>query len=158
MSSILSHLSMADTTRTGGFVLGLAGTTIGDGVQRALTTTVYDWLDAHPLLSWLITHPIYTIAGILLALLLLSGLLRAFGRMSEQVWIFILRSPFRLTQWIFRTTTALFIARLPMAQAKEPTSQERIAEILTRLEALRQEQDSLMQEIKTILLSEKPLT
>jgi predicted PurR-regulated permease PerM len=142
---------MADTTGTGCSVLGFAGTALGGGVQRALTTSVYDWLDAHPLLSWLISHPLYTIAGILLTLLLLSGLLRAFGRMSEQVWIFILRSPFRLTQWIFKTTTAVFIAKLPATQVKEQNTQERLAEILTRLETLRQEQDSLMQEIKTIL-------
>jgi hypothetical protein len=145
---------------TGNQVIGKGAETVGsakaviiDSAEKTLNATVYNWMDTHPLISWFLTHPLYTIGVVLLTLLLLSGLLRAVGRITEKVWLFILHSPFKLGKWLLGLGTKTFITGSTTSSSKN-TSQARLAEILSRLEAIRKEQDSLMHEVEAILTLE----
>lgn len=149
-------------TETGSQVMGKGAETVGsaktaiiDGAQKTLNATVYNWLNTHPLLSWFLTHPLYTIGAILLTLLLFSGLFRAFGRLSEQAWVFILHSPFKLSKWLLGFGTKTLVTRPTITNSSKSDSQARLVEIMSRLENIRQEEDILMQEVKTILSLEK---
>lgn len=131
-----------------------ASNTVGKGVTDAVGMSLQNWLNAHPLIHWVVDHPLWTVGFVVLAIFLFWGLLRAIARFIEQLWLVILRSPLLLFRWILgmgtRTYEQLAGAKdLPVpAQVK---SQERLTEILTRLETLRQEQDALLQEVRSLL-------
>jgi len=139
----------------GAEAVGSSKTGIVDGVQKALNGTVYGWLNTHPLLSWFATHPLYAIGVFLFTLLLLSGLLKAFGSITEHAWVFILRSPFKLGKRLLGIGTKTLANRSTIVNSSKNNPQEQLAEILSRLEVIQQEQDVLMQQAKRILALEK---
>lgn len=130
------------------------------GFLDSLIAPVQDWLNQYPLLLWLTTHPWWLLATVLLILFLLSGLLRAIAGLTEKLWLALLGLPVTLVRWIWQSTFFLlsrpFASKPAIAQSNlvNPpifNSQDRLAEVLDRLESLRQEQDELLKEVKTLL-------
>lgn len=122
------------------------------GLQGTLTQPMADWLQAHPLLAWGIDHPLWTLAGLFVVLLLLSGLLQAIARFTEQIWIWILRSPVLLIQWLVAIGLR-WMQRKPAAPIATP-KQQRLTVILQKLEAMRQEQEELLKEVRALLVED----
>lgn len=139
---------------------------------ESLTAPIWDWLNQYPVLYWLTLHPIWLLVTLVTLLFLLSGLLGAIARLTERLWLAILRSPITLIRWIWRGSlfllSRLFTAKstaAPSVSVKSSvvtlgaasltpgalTSQDRLTEVLNRLEALRQEQDELLREVKLLL-------
>ncbi|NEQ23711.1 MAG: hypothetical protein F6K28_32130 [Microcoleus sp. SIO2G3] len=122
-------------------------------LEGALTQPIADWLQAHPIFAWGIDHPLLTLGLLLIVLLLLSGLLKAIARFTEQIWIWLLRSPLMLIQWLFAIALQ-WIRRKPLALPAVTPKQERLTLILQKLETMRQEQDELLQEVRALLAAE----
>lgn len=132
---------------------------ISESIERAIGTYFTQWLSAHPYLAWTIAHPLLGIGLLLLTIFSLWGLIKAIGRAIEQVWLLLLTTPFRLLQPIFgliwRSIRRIFghtsSSNDRLASSAVPTpSAERIDRIVARLQALRQEQDILLQELATL--------
>jgi hypothetical protein len=132
-------------------------------IEHAVSSYFSQWLAQHPYLAWSIGHPLPSLGLVLVAILLLWGLIKAIGRGVEQIWIFLLKTPFKLLQPIFSriwgsiwrrlgntsyTTDALTndLAVKP-AHSNVP---ERVDLILDRLHALNQEQQILLGELSTL--------
>jgi hypothetical protein len=115
---------------------------------KSLSAPFQAWLEQHPILSWLASHPLWLLAIILLTLFLLSGLLRAVASLTEQFWLLLLRLPILMVQWVWQGSLLLL---RPIRPKAEPSAPNRLAELLERLETLRQEEEDLMQEIKSLL-------
>jgi hypothetical protein len=141
------------------------GVRIGEwrhGMQEVFTQPFDVWLADHGNIAWAIAHPIPALGLLLLSLvmgfLLLQGFLRAIARLTEQAWFGLLQAPFKLVQWLLRLLVRPF-QRSPMLAALAPTSatskQERLTQLVKKLEAMRQEQDELLQEVKAILSLEE---
>lgn len=106
-----------------------------------------------------------------LAILILLGLLKALGRFFEKAWLLVLQAPIRLIRFVFGSVyqfiKGLFArnnlvieSKITPVDLKRLSSQslaqkERLAEIISRLDALNQEQSKLIQEAATILNSEE---
>jgi hypothetical protein len=60
-----------------------------------------------------------------------------------------LRSPLRLSQWIFRGSPHLVMGLFRLKPKDDPKKQ--LKEILDRLEELRQEEDKLLEQVKKFL-------
>jgi cell shape-determining protein MreC len=129
-----------------------------DSISQTLLEPVFKsvqtWMAAHPVISWVMSHPLWAIALFFIALLLSWGLLGAIARLIQQVWLLILQAPLKLFHWLFNSLFHAFSTRV--LKAGEPTMleqrEQRLLETLNRLEALQQEQEQLMQEVKTILM------
>ncbi len=126
-----------------------------------IVNPVRDWLTQHPLWNWLLLHPLWLLGLVVLVLFLFAGLMGAIAHLTETIWLTVLRLPIRLTQWIFWGVVQLFklpfTPRLNGKKTDPVQSQERLTEILDRLEALRQEQDQLMAEVRSIMTVQKPI-
>jgi small-conductance mechanosensitive channel len=123
------------------------------GFWGSLTQPIQDWLLAHPFGNWLLTHPLWAIGLVLIALLLLSGLFGAIAQLTQTLWIVLLRSPVVLIGWL--VAGIVLLVKMPFSATEKlpaaETEQQRLAEILDRLDDLKQEQDKLLQEAKQIL-------
>lgn len=137
--------------------LGL-NSNITNSILDALLSPIQNWLSQHPQMSWLLANPGWLAVALVVALFLLSGLLRAVASLTETLWLGLLKLPIRLIQWVWRGS--LFLLRRPFAKPltqsslinqSEQTTPERLTEVLERLESLRREQDELMQEMKSLL-------
>ena len=131
---------------------------LAETLQREVVASFQNWLEAHPLVSWSIAHPLWTSALFLGLLLLLGGLLRVVTRLSEQVWLVIFQVPLKLGQWllgiVFSAFTKVLASQGANRESRKEDRQERLAYILLRLEAIRQEQEALLEEMKAIVVLE----
>jgi hypothetical protein len=133
---------------------GRMGNAFGEGIQNVVLGSFQDWLTTHPMLAWLVTHPLYTLAIGLLVLVLLWGLIGAIANLVQQAWVALLHAPLRLIHWVWCSIISLFtVATLPKA-APEPDKNQRLADLLNQLEAIRLQQDQLLEEVKAILALE----
>jgi hypothetical protein len=117
--------------------------------QTYLNNAIQTWLESHPTIAWMVNHPIWTLIIGVLAIFLFWGLLNAIARFTEQFWIALLRSPLKLSQWIFRGSPHLLMGLLWFKPKDDPKKQ--LKEVLDRLEELRQEEDKLLEQVKKFL-------
>jgi hypothetical protein len=130
-----------------------------NAMNNAIGSFVQQWMNEHPLIAWLSSHPLWTVILLIFVLFLLSGLLRAIAYFFEQVWVFLLQSPLKLGRWLLGISSQSvkhIVAPKPTSlELKGEDKQERLNHILNRLEAIKQEQDVLLQEVKNILTLDK---
>jgi hypothetical protein len=132
---------------------------ISESIERAVSSYLSQWLVAHPYLAWMISHPLPSVGLALVAIFSLWGLIKAIGRGVEQIWLFLLTTPFRLLQPIFRlmwsSIRQIFGHNNPSgaqvnSELKSTQSPERIDRIVNRLQILSQEQANLLRELSTL--------
>lgn len=137
-----------------------------DAIKSAIYTTTKDWMDAHPVILWLVSHPLMGLAILLLFVLMILGLFQALGSFFTEGWLLILQSPGKFIQGVFsvgsKSVNNLGGVTVNSLVSSDPglnnnsalhslDSQERLANILMRLEAIRQEQSQLLKEVSAIL-------
>jgi hypothetical protein len=125
-------------------------------LQESIGTSVQGWIGAHPIAGWFVTHPLWSLAGLVVILLLLRGLLGAIGRLTESLWIALLRVPMRLGWGVMRMAMRRWQPTPAKLDLAAPLSKrEQMAYLLQRLEALHQEQDQLLRDIASILAADE---
>jgi hypothetical protein len=131
---------------------------ISESIEHAISAYFTQLVFAHPYLAWTIAHPLASSGLLFLAIFSLRGLFKAIGRGIDRVWLFLLTTPFKLLQPIFRGIWSFIRSRFghnnPSREIVTPTianpAHERIAVVVARLQQLSQEQDILIQELATL--------
>lgn len=122
-----------------------------DSLVAAVKNAWEQWLTEHWLIAFFLHHP-WVLGGLVfLILFLISGILRALSRTSENLWLFLLKLPFQVLGWLGIQS----ISWLKYSQDK-PTPINRITELLIRLDYLRDEQEAILQEVKILLKGQAP--
>lgn len=116
-----------------------------DSTVQPVQSAVDQWLEAHWLVNVLVHHPLLLFGLCLLLIFLVSGALRAISRTSESLWILVLKWPFRVLGWLGFRSLAWW------RKSRRDESGGRLQELLTRLEVLREEQDAIIAEVKTLV-------
>ena len=128
-------------------------------IERAIATYFSQWLTAHPYLAWIISHPLPSFGLFLLTIFSLWGLIKAVGRGIEQIWLFLLTTPFKLLLVIFKPIWSSIRRIFGHNNASDEqqslplmskTSPARISRIIDRLHRLNQEQEILLRELSTL--------
>lgn len=161
--------SLEDSINKAGNMSGAAS----DAIKSAINGTVKDWIDAHPVVFWLVSHPLISLAMLLLFIFIIFGFFQGLSSFFAKGWLFILQSPIKFMQRVLSVGSKSvsnvggvavnsLVSKNPQdknnsalqlrgVESNSLESQERIANILTRLEAIRQEQNQLLQEASAIL-------
>lgn len=124
-----------------------------DTLFQRVSSTFGGWVTQHPIAGWLLTHPILSVIALVLSVSLLWTLIALLGRLLQQTWLTILKAPLVVLLWIGGQILRGLKGAIaqPKALPVEPPQTDRVADILSRLDHIRQEQDHLMQELKTLL-------
>jgi Fe2+ transport system protein B len=122
----------------------LKAESLSDAIIANVQTSAQAWIDAHPILAWILLHPLWSIGIAILVLWIAFSLLTAIVDATVQLISSILKLPL----------TGFKRLLLPRRFVKSDSSQQ-LMEVLDRLEALRQEQDDLLKQVKTMLASER---
>lgn len=141
-------------------------------MQNAISTSVTNWLQAHPVIFrifntiiWGIDHPIISLVIIFLTIAIVFSILRALNRLLEMIALSVLQVPFKLVKtglqlgWLSslgrkQKLTGKNVSYLALNNANTimpQNPQERLAEISQRLQVLQKEHSKLLQEAATIL-------
>jgi len=127
--------------------------TLSDGIQASVNSTLNGLINNNPQLFWLINHPLQALGISLLGLVLFSGLIGAISNLTEKFWLLIITYPFKLISNSFGLISNSFQKdnQLQKNISIETENQKSIAAVLSRLEANRQEQNLLLQELESLL-------
>ena len=129
--------------------------TLSHSVQNVVATSMKGWMAEHPIVAWGMAHPLWSIALVILILFLVWSLLGAVAQLTQRAWLAVLQAPLKATQSLSRGMVRSFQRADAVSSPKLDGQQEiqaRLAEILHRLQALRQEEDVLMKEMQAILI------
>lgn len=149
-----------------------------NAMQTAISNSVGDWLEAHPVifrlvqfLIWGTNHPIWGLVILLFIIAIAWSLIKAISSLIEIAWLALLKAPFKLSQALFGVS-AKSLGKfgglvnkqltanknpdlvLQPSEVIQPNKQQRLAEISIRLETIQKEQSELLQEITAILASD----
>jgi|GEM_PF-2067821 len=108
-------------------------------------SAIEQWLQAHRLVNFFVQHPLWLLGLFLIVVFLVSGALRAISRTSESLWILVLKFPFRVLGWLGFQGLAWW------RKGRRDGASDRLQILLTRLETLREEQDAILAEVKTLV-------
>jgi hypothetical protein len=136
--------------------------------NNIFSESIQQWLAAHPLWAWSLSHPIVAGAIALASLFLLFKMLQ--GLLNPKTWLRILGFPVRLVaQWLTPSTRAeAFVAPRDETQTQglqnlpsdprpnlHSAVQPDVQTILARLHVLQQEQVVLYQQLQSLLKNAK---
>jgi hypothetical protein len=117
-------------------------------MQTAIASLVYDWFEQHPIIFWLFSHPLISSIIVLVIIFLLWRLLTAIATLVDRTCIWLLQSPLlvgkSLFRWGKRSTSS---AEKLVSQM---TDSEKLTYILSKLEAIEQQQKLIVQEIAAL--------
>jgi Fe2+ transport system protein B len=126
-----------------------------EGIEKGINSYVTDWINHHVILGWFLTHPLYSIVIFIVLIVLVWGLFQAIGGLIVKSWIAVLLSPAMLVRSLLlknsQSTTNTINDKLLSPKIDSEDPQERCNTILHRLNEIKQEQDSLLQELAKIL-------
>ena len=134
-------------------------------IEHAITSYFTQWLTAHVYLAWIIAHPLPSLGLLLLAIFSLWGLFKAIGRGIEQIWLFLLTTPFKLLQPLVRLMWRSIQRGLGRTNFSDeqlesklisPAHSQQIERIIDRLQSLSQEQEKLLSELSTLVDTTHP--
>jgi len=129
---------------------------ISNSVQEVVVTSMQGWMAEHPIVAWIMAHPLWSIALIVLIIFLCWSLLGAIAQLTQRVWLALLQAPLKLTQSLSKGAFHVFQSADASSLTKvkgQQDVQERLSKIFSRLEALHQEQEALMREMQSMLIS-----
>ncbi|MEG5064799.1 hypothetical protein QUB33_14370 [Microcoleus sp. B3-A4] len=152
---------------------GIMGDATSNALQSGIDGMFKTWMDSHPVVFWLVSHPWISLVMVVLFLLIIRSLLQALGNFFAKGLLFVLQIPLKFMQGVLSLSSksvsnlgGVVVNSLVSKNPKDKNnsalqlrgvesnsleSQERIANILIRLEAIRQEQNQLLQEASAIL-------
>jgi len=155
---------------------------MSDPIQRAIASSADQWLQTHPavlklvqMLVWGSNHPVWSFVIFIVVVAIALNLIKLIGQLIEVASRSILLAPFKLIFALFKTilkklgkmsnlvlkkeaninSTETFTLPATTSQSIEPDQQQRLIEITNRLEAIRQEQNELLQEVASIITPDK---
>jgi hypothetical protein len=126
-----------------------------NSLQHILFDRITDWLQAHPLINWLVIHPRIGVIAVLVAVVLLWGLLGALTQLLQRAWIAVLNAPVRLAWWLIlrigHFLRSQWLVTIAHDNLDGQSPQQRFDAIAQRLDDLRHEQDELLNEMRSLL-------
>jgi hypothetical protein len=155
---------------------------MSDPIQRAIASSADQWLQTHPavyklvqMLVWGSNHPVWSFVIFIVVVAIALNLIKLIGQLIEVASRSLILAPFKLIfvalkvsfQYLWKAISLVFkkdvttnnaeTLTLPdtTSETVEQSQQQRLTEIATRLEALRQEQNELLQEAASLISSEQ---
>lgn len=114
-------------------------------MQTSLAAIPQQWVDAHPVLTWMVGHPLGTLGLSLLSLFLGLGFIRAIARGISTAWFATVDAPYvmgnRMVQRLNQST------QTPNSSMSQPE----LMHLLTRLEAIGREQNQILRQIAILV-------
>ena len=119
-------------------------------MEFAIQSFFHSWIDKHPLITWLLQHPIISLVSIFLIVVLLFRLFAAIVQLLDKLWIWLLKLPLVLIKSIFGLKSKPSKA-IPVIRAQELAIEpEKISQIIQQLEIINQQQQQIMEELATL--------
>ena len=124
-----------------------------DNMGSSISHRFSAWLFQHPLIMWSVNHPIISLVGgsiaIILILRLLATIYRAIANTIDRMWLALLRSPYLLLKLIFggKVKPDTVDSNTTITNYEVTNNPEQLQEIMTRLDQIQQQQQQIVRDL-----------
>lgn len=136
-----------------------------NSIEASLASLIQKWMEAHPLIYYLMSHPLQALGLFIITIFLFAGLINGLWILNQKLCSFMLRSPLTFIAFIssksskkigswFKSNHSANGVEKEAALMTNWESQKRIVEISRRLDELKSEENSLLKEL--VRLAELP--
>lgn len=116
-------------------------------IQSSIQSLFNSWFVKHPSIFWLWQHPIISVAGLFLGIVLLLRLLGVIAKLLDLLWIWLLKSPITLVKSLLGLKNRA-IAKTAIIRTQNLTIEsEKITQIIQQLELINSQQQQIMEDI-----------
>ena len=120
---------------------------INHGICYPIFSLFNSWLVKHPSIFWLLQHPIISLVGLFLGIVLLLRLFSVIAKLVDLLWIWLLKSPITLVKSLLglknKSTAKTAIIRTQNLSLES----EKITQIIQQLELINSQQQQIMEDI-----------
>jgi hypothetical protein len=119
-------------------------------MEFAIQSFINSWFEEHPLLIWLLQHPIISLISFFLIVILLFRLFSAIAHLLDKLWIWLLKSPIILIKSLFglnKKSAEIAVTNNQQLTAIDPL---KINQIIEQLAIIKQQQQQIMQELAAL--------
>ncbi|WP_036478342.1 hypothetical protein [Myxosarcina sp. GI1] len=133
-----------------------------DKFKSSLDYTINSWFAEHPLILWLVHHPLITVVGMAIATIFMIRLFVAVYKLIttsiDRLWLWILQAPFLLLKKLFGWEVRVKDKNLTktVTNYELTTNSEQLSAICDRLDLVQKQQQQILAEIAR-LKAEKPV-
>ena len=116
-------------------------------MSLAVKYAVDSWLAEHISILWLLQHPIISVVGLVITLVLIARLLVAIATLIDHLWLWILRLPITIFKSIFSSKDKPQENIAPTINYELTTNAEKSEQILQKLNAIEAQQKKILQDL-----------
>ena len=105
------------------------------------------WIEQHPRIFWMLEHPVISIVGVFVGVILFSRLLAAVAQLIDKVWLWIIKAPWLLFKSLFgikNKTSETVGNTINYEVAMNP---EQLTKIAKQLERIEKQQKQILQDV-----------
>ena len=105
------------------------------------------WIEQHPRIFWMLEHPVISIVGVFVGVILFSRLLAAVAQLIDRVWLWIIKAPWLLVKSILgikNKTSEVVGNTINYEVAVNP---EQLTKIAKQLERIEKQQKQILQDV-----------
>ncbi len=113
---------------------------LSEKINLSLDTFLHGWIQEHPLLNWLFTHPIFGIIISFVCLLLIFSLWQLIIELLKQILISILRTPWLISKFVF-------LKKVNQPLNNNYYNAQNNVNILGKLEAIERKQQAILEQL-----------
>lgn len=126
-----------------------------NNLENSFNSSVNGWLIQHPFVAGLVHHPLISLVigliGIILIVRLFATIYRVIAATIDRMWLWILQSPFLLLKFLFgwevKPKNPAPGSNTLITNYEVTHNPEQLAEIITRLDTIQQQQQQILQDI-----------
>lgn len=113
----------------------------------AVKYAIDSWLAEHISILWLLQHPVISVVGLVITLVLVARLLVAIAMLIDRLWLWILRLPVTIFKSIFKPKDKSQETIAPTINYELTTNAEKSEQILQKLNAIEQQQKKILKDL-----------
>lgn len=124
-------------------------------MEFAVKSFVNSWLEEHPLIIWMLQHPIISLISFFLIIVLIFRLFSAIAQLLDKLWIWLLTSPVILIKSLLGLKNKSTENLATISQQQTAIDPIKISHIIEQLELINQQQQQIMQDIAALKKEQK---
>ena len=119
-------------------------------MEFAFQSLTNSWLEKHPLVFWLLQHPVISLTGLFLIVVLLFRLFSALAQLLDKLWIWLLKLPILLIKFLLSLRGKTLKTASINTEGELKLDTEKMGKIIEKLELIERQQQQIIQEIASL--------
>jgi hypothetical protein len=116
-------------------------------IQSSIQSFFNSWIIKHPFVFWLWQHPIISVVGLFLGVVLLLRLFSVIAKLVDLLWIWLLKSPITLVKSLLGLKNKSTATTAIIRTQNLSIDSEKITQIIQQLELINHQQQQIMEDI-----------